>query len=100
MSYALGLGPDRPRPAGILALSGFIPTLPDWAPDLKRSAPRIAIGHGIQDPIIPVAFARQARDTLESADADIIYKESPMGHTIDPAFLQDNLVPWLRDTVP
>src|SRR4051812_30281248 len=26
MSYALGLGPDRPAPAGILAFSGFIPT--------------------------------------------------------------------------
>src|ERR1700751_741753 len=26
MSYALGLGPDRPRPARILAFSGFLPT--------------------------------------------------------------------------
>ena len=25
MSYALGLGPDRPAPAGVLAFSGFIP---------------------------------------------------------------------------
>jgi len=99
MSYALGLGPDRPRPAGILALSGFIPTVSGWAPDLRRSAPRIAIGHGTHDPIIPVDLARQARDTLESTDADIIYKESPMAHTIDPAFLQDRLVPWLRDTL-
>ncbi len=26
MSYALGLGPDRPAPAGILAFSGFVPS--------------------------------------------------------------------------
>src|SRR5215208_1477260 len=25
MSYALGLAPERPRPAGIMALSGFLP---------------------------------------------------------------------------
>jgi phospholipase/carboxylesterase len=28
MSYALGLGRDRPRPAAIVALSGFVPTVP------------------------------------------------------------------------
>ena len=27
MSYALGLGRGRPHPAGIIALSGFIPTV-------------------------------------------------------------------------
>ena len=33
MSYSLGLGPDRPAPAGILAFSGFIPTVDGWQPD-------------------------------------------------------------------
>lgn len=104
MSYALGLGPDRPRPAGILALSGFIPTVPGWAPDLERPLSRVAIGHGIADPIISVDFAREARQILESASggtqAEILYREYPLPHTIDPAFLQDELVPWLRDTLP
>jgi phospholipase/carboxylesterase len=104
MSYALGLGPDRPRPAGILALSGFIPTVPGWAPDLERPLPRFAIGHGTADPVIPIDFAREARECLESAGgdrpADILYREYPLPHTIDPAFLQDELVPWLRDTLP
>ena len=103
MSYALGLGPDRPRPAGILALSGFIPTVPGWAPDLERPLPRVAIGHGTVDPVIPVDFAREARECLESTGgdrpADILYREYPLPHTIDPAFLQDELVPWLRETV-
>ena len=30
MAWALALGPGRPRPAGILAMSGFIPTVPDF----------------------------------------------------------------------
>ena len=100
MSYALGLGPDRPRPAGILALSGFIPTVPGWAPDLDRPLPRFAVGHGTLDPIISVDFARDARQTLEGAGADVLYREYPLPHTIDPAFLQDELVPWLRATLP
>jgi phospholipase/carboxylesterase len=104
MSYALGLGSDRPRPAGILALSGFVPTVPGWAPDLRLPLPRVAIGHGTADPIIPVDFAREALQTLESAGgetpAQILYGEYPLPHTIDPAFLQDDLVPWLRDTLP
>ena len=39
MSYALGLSGARPVPAGILAFSGFIPTVEGWQPDLaSRSA--------------------------------------------------------------
>src|SRR5215217_3735114 len=34
MSYALGLPAERPAPAGILAFSGFVPTVEGWAPDL------------------------------------------------------------------
>jgi phospholipase/carboxylesterase len=99
MSFALGLGPDRPRPAGILALSGFVPTVPDWAPDLERQLPRVAIGHGALDPIIPVDFGHGARDLLTGAGADVLYREYPLPHTIDPAVLQHDLVPWLRDTL-
>ncbi len=98
MSYALGLGADRPRPAGIVALSGFVPTVPGWAPDLDRPLPRFAIGHGTHDPIITVDFARQARATLEAAGGDVLYREYPLPHTIDPGFLRE-LSPWLRDTL-
>src|SRR5271155_748493 len=30
MSYALGLGAARPVPAGVLAFSGFVPSVEDW----------------------------------------------------------------------
>lgn len=98
MSYALGLGPDRPRPAAIVALSGFVPTVPDWAPDLDRPLPPIAIGHGSEDPIIPVEFGRSARTALEAAGADILYREYPLPHAIDPGFLRA-LTPWLGDAL-
>ena len=88
MSYSLGLAGDRPKPAGILAFSGFIPTVDGWDADLgSRAGLPVAIGHGTQDPVIPVDFARDARARLEAAGADVRYHESPMGHQIDPRFL-------------
>ncbi|NLT07521.1 MAG: phospholipase [Solirubrobacterales bacterium] len=99
MSYALGLGPDRPRPAGILAMSGFVPTVPGWTPDLDRPLPRVAIGHGSADPIIGVEFARSARDLLEGAGADVLYREYPLAHSVDGHFLGEAAA-WLADVVP
>src|SRR5829696_5402038 len=51
MSYALGLAAGRPRPAGIVALSGFVPTVPDYPLDLSPPLPPVAIGHGSIDPV-------------------------------------------------
>ena len=53
MSYSLGLAPDRPAPAGILAFSGFIPTVEGWHPDLDgRKHTRVFIAHGRSDPVM------------------------------------------------
>lgn len=96
MSYALGLGARRPRPAGIMALSGFIPEVEGFELDLGNAARLpVAIGHGTHDPVISVEFGRDARDRLAEAAADVTYRESPMAHTIDPAFLRE-LPDWLR----
>ena len=99
MSYALGLGAGRPRPAGIMALSGFIPEAEGFELDLGNAAGLpVAIGHGTHDPVIPVEFGRDARDRLVAAGADVTYRESPMPHTIDPAFLRE-LPDWLGAAV-
>jgi phospholipase/carboxylesterase len=62
MSYALGLGRGRPRPAGLLCLSGFIPVVEGFEIDLANaSGLPVAIGHGTYDPVIEVSFSRRAR---------------------------------------
>jgi phospholipase/carboxylesterase len=100
MSYALGLGPARPRPAGIIALSGFLPTVEGFKLDLERAEGLpVAIGHGTEDPVITVDFGRDARDRLAAAGAQVTYRESPMSHTIDPRFLQELQHSWLPETV-
>jgi phospholipase/carboxylesterase len=100
MSFALGLGPDRRAPAGILALSGFLPEVPGFEPVLDgRAGFPVAIAHGSEDPVIPVAFGRAARDRLVAAGADVLYRESPVGHTIDPALIPE-LSDWLAQRLP
>jgi phospholipase/carboxylesterase len=100
MSYALGLGRGRRAPAGIIALSGFIPTVDGLELDLQnRQGYPVAIGHGTQDNVIPVEFARSARERLTAAGADVLYRETPMLHTIDPEFVPV-LRSWLADRLP
>lgn len=96
MSYSIGLGAGRPKPAGILALSGFIPTTPAWTADLEsRRGMPVFIGHGSLDPIISVDFAHAAHERLTAAGLDVEYHESAMAHTIDPRALPD-IQRWLR----
>ncbi|WP_241004458.1 phospholipase [Conexibacter sp. SYSU D00693] len=90
MSYALGLGEGRPAPAGILAFSGFIPTVEGWTPDLaSRAGLPVFLAHGSMDPVISVEFAHQARELLEAGGAAVEVHETPMPHTIDPRVLPD-----------
>jgi phospholipase/carboxylesterase len=99
MAYALGLGAGRPRPAGIIALSGFVPTAAGFELDLPgRAGLPVAIGHGTLDPVITVDFGRRARVLLEDAGLVVRYRESVMGHSIDPEFL-DELRGWLSGVV-
>lgn len=88
MSYALGLGEGRPAPAGILAFSGFVPTVAGWRADLRsREQLRAFIAHGRQDPVINVAFAQRARDLLTGGGLVVEYHESNVAHQIDPAHI-------------
>jgi phospholipase/carboxylesterase len=84
MSYALGLGKGRPRTEALLAISGFMPTVEGWAPDLEPPFQPVGIVHGTHDPVIPVEFARQARSRLDAAGAGVLYREFPIEHWIDP----------------
>jgi phospholipase/carboxylesterase len=94
MTYALGLGKGRPRPAALVALSGFVPTVPGFELDLEPPLPPVAIGHGSHDPVIGVEWSRRARTLLEEAGAPVLYRESPMAHGVDPGFLRE-LAAWL-----
>jgi len=89
MSYSTGLAGDRPRPAGILAFSGFIPTVDGWQPDLaSREDLPVFIAHGRRDPVMEIDFARRAKELLEGGGLSVEYHESDAGHEIDPSHLR------------
>ena len=98
MSYAMGLGADRPSVAGILAFSGFIPTVEGWMPDLTlHEQTRVFITHGRRDPVIGVEFARRASKLLIATGLGVDYHESGGGHNIDPVDLP-LASSWLKAT--
>jgi phospholipase/carboxylesterase len=101
MSYALGLDPSRPSPAGILAFSGFIPTVDGWAPDVAGRAAaglRAFVAHGRHDPVMDVGFARAARELLVGGGVEVEYHESDAAHHIDPRHVPA-AVAWLAQTL-
>lgn len=99
MTFALGLAEGRLRPCALVALSGFLPTVPGFELDLSAPLPPIAIGHGALDPVISVEWGRSARDLLEEAGASPVYSEAPhLGHSIEPAFLRE-LATWIRSVL-
>jgi phospholipase/carboxylesterase len=88
MSYTLGLDATRPAPAGILAFSGFVPTVEGWEPSLAdRSELPVFIAHGRNDNVIGVGFAESARDLLSGAGLPVDFHEGAGGHQIDPAHI-------------
>jgi phospholipase/carboxylesterase len=99
MTYSLGLGAGRPRPAALVALSSFVPTVDGFSLDLSPPLPPVAIGHGTLDNVIEADWGRRARALLEEAGADVLYRETPMFHQIDPEFIRE-IAEWLRGVLP
>ena len=95
MSYATALGPGRPSPAAIVALSGFVPTVEDWEPDLDgRSRLPVLIHHGRRDPVIEVGFGRRAAELLQSGGLEVSYHETDAPHSVPP-----EVMPLARELV-
>ena len=100
MSYALALGAGRPVPAGLAAMSGFIPEVEGWSAELaSRADLPVFIHHGAGDPVISVDFARSARSTLADAGIEATYLETDAGHWLPPEILED-LRGFVATTLP
>src|SRR3989440_906993 len=99
MTYSLGLGRDRSRPAALAVFSSFIPSVEGFELDLSPPLPPVAIGHGTLDPVIGVEWGRQARAMFEAAGAEVLYRETPMYHQLDPEFVLE-VSAWIRRIIP
>ena len=93
MSYAL----TKPqRVAGVIAQSGYIPHESGLQIDETsvKNKPFI-LTHGVQDPMLPVDWARRSRDTLQKLEADVEYHEFNIGHNVTAESL-DVISKWLE----
>ena len=88
------------RLGGLLVLSAYLPlahaVLAEASP-AGRGTP-VFLGHGTQDPLIPLARARKARDALAALGCPVEYHEYPIGHTVADAEIRD-LAAWLARRV-
>jgi phospholipase/carboxylesterase len=86
LAASLGAGLAR-RPVAVCGFSGFVPVVDGWELDASRPLPPVALGHGTADPVIDVDFGRRARDLILAAGGELLYREYPLPHAIDPQFL-------------
>jgi phospholipase/carboxylesterase len=100
MSWALGLAAGRERPAGLICLSGFLPRVEGFELSFDGlDGYPVAIAHGSYDPVISVDWSREARRLLTEAGADVLYREAPLPHAVDPRLLPE-LATFVRDRLP
>jgi len=86
-AVALRCGLARGEPlAGVLALSCYLlgaTDLTSWAAEASAAVP-IFMGHGSQDPVVPVGLGKSAADTLKGAGYQVDWHTWPMPHAVCP----------------
>jgi phospholipase/carboxylesterase len=98
-AYRLGLA-MADQVAGVVALNGRLPK-PSGRPLFRLSAVRnlrVFIGHGSNNPVIPIAAARQATRLLNTAGADVRFQTYSATHRIHSDMLRD-VNRWIMDAV-
>jgi thioredoxin len=97
LTLALGLRrSSRPRPAALLAMSGFLPDVEGLEYDFA-GAPPVLVQHGTSDPLIDVKLGREAARTLDENGVAVVYRDYLMGHQVALESVTDAAA-WL-DTV-
>jgi thioredoxin 1 len=93
---ALGLRRgDRPRPAGVAVLSGFLVDGPgvEWAWG-EPGLPPVLVQHGTVDDLVPVELSRSLVSALRAGGVDVEAHEYPMGHSVSLESVRD-LAIWI-----
>ena len=84
------------RLAGVLALSCFLPLahLVAGEASAANGATPVFMAHGVHDPLIPLARAHSARDTLAGLGHPIEWHEYPIPHSVSDTEIMD-IGAWL-----
>lgn len=85
-----GLGSKRP-PLAVLGLSCYLADpegIEQWKHPQSAEIP-VFMGHGSQDPVVPMALGQQARDHLKTAGIAVQWHEYPIPHSVSPPEIAD-----------
>ena len=85
---------EMPRPAGVLVMSGFLPSDIAGSLDWNGELPPVLMQHGTRDPMIPISRAREAAKILKDHDVPVVFREYPMEHNVIPESARD-AAEWL-----
>jgi phospholipase/carboxylesterase len=83
--------------AGVLALSTYLPA-PERLATEKCADPGqlvIRMDHGVQDPVVPYAAARQSAESIRAAGFAVDFHDYTMEHSVCPEQIAD-LHGWMR----
>lgn len=88
------------RLAGIVALSGYLPLADKLAAERSaaNAATPIFMGHGVSDPMVPIAASEASRDALRSLDYKVQWHSYAMPHSVHPRELAD-IAGFLREVL-
>ncbi len=91
LAVALALrASERPHPAGLLAMSTYLPDVEglafDW--DAAQQVPAL-VQHGTEDPLIAVERGRELANALEEHHVPVTFHDYPMGHQVAMQSVED-----------
>jgi thioredoxin 1 len=90
MSLVMVFRDAAKRPAGVLAMSGFLPPLPGSTPlDYSGDLPPVLMQHGTDDPVVPVDRARASVEELKSHGVAVQFRTYPMEHNVSQESAKD-----------
>lgn len=89
------------RLAGVMGLSTFLTAEVLVEGDLSAANAGLPVfmGHGDEDPMIPIAWAAAARDRLLALGHPVAWKSYPMAHQVCAEEIAD-LAAWIRERLP
>lgn len=91
-----GLGRSVPL-AGLIGLSTYLPgadRLSEWVAPASAKTP-IFMGHGSQDPIVPVALGEASARRLQAAGREVAWHTWPIPHAVCPEEIE-TIDRWLE----
>ena len=97
-AVALYAGLQRDEaPAGIMALSCYHP-VPSMVAEAPSPDVTVFMGHGIDDPLVPVALAERTASALRDKGFSPEWHTYPMAHSVCAEEVRD-IARWLSSTI-